>query len=208
MLNRRQLRIKILQSLYAFFQSDNQNYLSGEKELLHSISRMYDMYIYFLLIFSELKHYSEIKLVEAKQKHLVTESDLNPNRNFIDNKLIKKLIDNRSLKTISDKLKINWIGDVDQDIIKKLYNHIITSESYLEILDCEDPDFSNDRSLCINLFKKEICNFNIIHNLLEDKSIYWLDDIDHVCSMVIKTLKSFNKDSSDDDHILPLMERR
>ena len=50
MLNRRQLRIKILQSLYAYFQSNNENYKAGQKELMHSISKMYDMYLYYLLV--------------------------------------------------------------------------------------------------------------------------------------------------------------
>ena len=45
MLNRRHLRIKVLQALYAFSQSKNENAVAGEKELLHSISKMYDMYV-------------------------------------------------------------------------------------------------------------------------------------------------------------------
>ena len=49
MLNRRHLRIKVLQALYAFTQSDNKSLKAGEKELLHSIDKMYDLYILYLL---------------------------------------------------------------------------------------------------------------------------------------------------------------
>ena len=36
---------------------------------------------------------------------------------------------------------------------------------------------------------------NILHHFFDEKSIYWQDDLDHVSSMIIKTLKSFKEDS-------------
>jgi N utilization substance protein B len=68
----------------------------------------------------------------------------------------------------------------------------------------ENRDFDADKTACISLFKKEICNFGLIHHFFEENSIYWVDDIDHVCSMVIKTLKSLNKDGENQKIILPL----
>ena len=49
MLNRRHLRIKVLQILYAFFQSEEKDALKAEKELFKSIDKMYELYLYFLL---------------------------------------------------------------------------------------------------------------------------------------------------------------
>jgi N utilization substance protein B len=46
MLNRRHLRIKVLQVLYAYFQSNENDFKVVEKELMNSIERIYDIYLY------------------------------------------------------------------------------------------------------------------------------------------------------------------
>ena len=68
MLNRRHLRIKVLQALYAYFQSKEDNFRRTENELMQAIERIYDLYIYFLLTFSEVKTISENRMEEKKKK--------------------------------------------------------------------------------------------------------------------------------------------
>ena len=204
MLNRRQLRIKILQSLYAYFQSDNENYNAGLKELMHSISKMYDMYIYYLLVYKELAKYAASKIEEKKNRKYSKIQDEELNRNFADNPFLAVLSNNPSLLNQSDRLSISWQGDVEQDIIKKLFNALTETETYKEIMELNTNDFDQHKSLCIQLFKKEICNFHLIHNYFEENSIYWTDDIDHICSMVIKTMKSIDASNDYDFEVLPL----
>ena len=67
MISRRFLRIKIFQALYAFFQSEERNLRKSESELFLSIERMYDLYLFLLLIGDELVHLSNLKIEEAKQ---------------------------------------------------------------------------------------------------------------------------------------------
>ena len=55
MLSRRILRTKVLQALYAFFQSEDEKIDVAEKNLLKSIDSLYDLYIYQLSIILELK---------------------------------------------------------------------------------------------------------------------------------------------------------
>ena len=64
MINRRHLRIKVLQSLYAYFLGEETNYKKAETELIHSIERIYDLYLYLLLSFEELKTIHENKINE------------------------------------------------------------------------------------------------------------------------------------------------
>ncbi len=202
MLNRRHLRIKILQAFYAYYQSDNKSYPAGEKELSHSINKMYDMYLYLLLIFSELKRHASIKIEEAKRsKHLENNLEL-LNSNFIKNQLILSLEESSNLKTISKESKISWVGDVEQDLIKKIYKSISKSEIFKEILADDNQDFKTNKLHICNLFKNEICNHELLHHFFEEKSIYWHDDLDHIASMVIKTLKSVDFDQY--GSILPL----
>ena len=202
MLNRRHLRIKILQSFYAYYQSDNQSYPAGEKELSHSINKMYDMYLYLLLIFSELKRHASIKIEETKRsKFLENNTDL-LNLNFVNNKLILALEESTQLKSIAKDSKISWIGDVEQDLIKKIYKSIVESDIFKEILADNNQDFKSNKLQLCNLFKNEVCNHDLLHHFFEEKSIYWHDDLDHIASMVIKTFKSIEFEQ--DDFVLSL----
>ena len=67
MLNRRHIRIKVLQAFYAFSQSNNDDLVSGENELMHSMKKIYDLYIYLIQIYIPLKRLANIKIEEAKR---------------------------------------------------------------------------------------------------------------------------------------------
>ncbi|NBR16006.1 MAG: transcription antitermination factor NusB, partial [Crocinitomicaceae bacterium] len=67
MLNRRHLRIKVLQILYAFFQSGEVDVLKAQNELLLSVERMYDLYLYLLLTLPEVKSAAATKIEERKR---------------------------------------------------------------------------------------------------------------------------------------------
>ena len=190
MLNRRHLRIKILQAFYAYYQSDNQSYPAGEKELHHSINKMYDMYLYLLLIFSELKRHASIKIEETKRSKFLVNNDELLNLNFVNNQFILALEDSSQLKTISKESKISWVGDVEQDLIKKIYKSISQTEIFSEILSDTNQDFKNHKTQISKLFKNEVCNHELLHHFFEEKSIYLYDDLEYIASMVIKTFKS------------------
>jgi N utilization substance protein B len=202
MLNRRHLRIKVLQALYAFFQADEDNLVRSEKELMAAVEKMYDLYIYLFLSFSELKRVAENSIEEKKKKIRPTEDDLNPNRKFVDNQIIELLESYAPLRALSENRKVNWVGDEQQEIFRKMFLHIKESETYFEHMNNGMNGFESDKAFIIDLFKVEIANFPLLYNFFEEKSIHWLDDIDLACSMVIKTIKAF--DEGEAISILPL----
>ncbi len=205
MLNRRHLRIKVLQALYAYFQSNEENYGRAEKELLRSVERMQELYVYFLLTFSEIKHFAENRIEENKKKILPSEEDLQPNTKFIDNALIAQIDASNELRLLSENLKVNWIGDANQEMFRKIFIQIKESETYFEHMNNGISGYEEDRAFIIELFKNEIANSELLYHYFEEKSIHWMDDIDLVCSMVLKTLKSFNEGEEID--LLPLYKK-
>ena len=89
MLNRRHLRIKVLQMLYAFFNDTESNDVKqAEEKLLSSVNRIYDLYAYLLLSFPLLKKIAENKQDERKNKLRPSKDDLYPNLKFVENRLI------------------------------------------------------------------------------------------------------------------------
>ena len=193
MLNRRHIRIKVLQVFYAFSQSNNDDLTKGIKEFNYSIKKTYDLYIYLIQIFIPLRRHARIKIEESKRSFLEKESR-SFSESFINNKVIHQIESSKTLNKVVSDLKINWLGDVENDLTKKLFKAVYNTESYNEILNSTDESFENQKYGLIKLFKEEICNYNLLHHFFDEKSIYWQDDLDHVSSMIIKTLKSIKED--------------
>ncbi len=202
MLSRRQLRSKCLQALYAYFQSDNTNIAIGEKELLHSIEKVYDLYLYQLSLLIEVVDYSDLKLQEAKQKRLPTADDLKPNTKFVDNQLLGKLKLNRQFQQALAKNKISWSNE--QEYVRNLFLEIKKTPEYDTYMNSGENSFEEDKNFIIKTFKNHIAESELVDQFFEEKSIYWSDDIELIDSMVIKTLKSFTESSDEFHPILKL----
>jgi N utilization substance protein B len=202
MLNRRHLRVKVLQALYAHYQSGNEDILKAEKGLFKAIEQMYDLYLSLLLTFSEVKNKAEFRIEENKKKMLPTDEDKDPNMKLVHNRIIRMLEEQPTLRSEAENRKINWIGDVEQEMFRKMFFEIRESETYFEYMNNGEDSFDDDKSFMIQLFKEEIANFPGLYDYYEEKSIDWMDDIDLMCSMVIKTIKAFKEEG--ESKILPL----
>ncbi|MEC7998451.1 MAG: transcription antitermination factor NusB [Bacteroidota bacterium] len=202
MLNRRHIRIKVLQAFYAFFQSNNEDVLKGEKELFHSIEKIYDLYVFILMLFPSLKRQALIQIEEAKRSEYLRQDIDILKTGFIDNQLVDIIEQSKVLQKISKDRKINWEGDVENDLTKKIFKEVYQTDNYKNLLQSESNSFNDDKNALVQLYKKEICNLEKLHHFFDEKSIYWQDDLDHVSSMILKTLKSITEDQ--ELEILPL----
>ncbi len=187
MLSRRHLRVKVLQALYAYFQSEKNDLLAGEKELNLSIEKVYDLYISQLLILPELTHIASIQIEERKNKKLPTKEDLNPNYKFVNNLLIKKIAEDKTLAAKANQRKINWTGE--KELIRKLFAKIQKSDIYKAYMNNTQNSFAEDVEFTVQIFKKFIAEDDLLLHYYEERSIYWLDDFELVNSMLIKSLK-------------------
>jgi N utilization substance protein B len=102
MLNRRHLRIKVLQALYAYYQSNEESFHKTEKDLLEAVEKIYDLYIYLILTFGELKAHAERRIEDNKSKIRPSEDELNPNLKFVNNSIIQLLDEHKELRVISN----------------------------------------------------------------------------------------------------------
>jgi transcription antitermination protein NusB len=201
MLSRRLLRVKVLQALYAHFVSENDRIDTGERQLLVSIEKLFDLFIYQFSLLIEIVDFARLRMEEAKTKHLPTPEELNPNTRFTDNRFIAQLTKNRDFRQQVDLLKINW--SEEDDLIRKLNNQIRESEDYAKFLDQEDS-YEADKDLLIKIFPNIICQSEVLKSLYEEKCIYWADDFDTITVMVQKTIKEI-PEGWDEFQLLPRM---
>ena len=195
MISRRLLRIKALLALYAYNRREDENLARAETELMFSIEKTYDLYHYLLLLVLEVADVAEEKIDQALQKRMPTESDLNPQKWFVDNKVIAQLRINLSFKSYVATKKLTWANY--SHIPRLLYNKMITWEVYGEYMKSEDHSYVADRKFIIKLITDLFSNSEDLLSNLEEQSIYWNDDMEYIAAMVEKTLKKFKSDSGE-----------
>jgi N utilization substance protein B len=204
MISRRIIRTKVLQVLYAYYSSEEKSINNTEKELLFCIQKAYDLYHYLFALVIEIADYAENRIEIKKNKHQPSYDDLNPNTKFITNLVIGQLRNNRQLNAYIDQKKLSWKDN--PELIKELYLLMTDSEMYEAYMTDPVRSYHDDRKFIEKLFNKIILLSEDLYVVLEEKSIYWNDDVDFVISMIVKTLKRFNELSDADQKLMPMFK--
>ncbi len=190
MLNRRQLRIKVLHALYAYFQEEERDLPQAERQLFFSIEKFYELYVILLSMMQRVHFLRKEKMDLQTKRILATEADKNPNRRFVDNPILIELESNAALAEKEQKYSIQWDED-RMDLIRDIHVKMLTNPSYIAYMEKEVGTIEEDVKVISDVFKKCVANNELVQHYLDEMSIFWADDLDLACSMVLKTLKSW-----------------
>jgi N utilization substance protein B len=193
MLNRRQLRVKVLQTLYAYHLSENKVVKSFETKLLDSIDDVFEMYIWLLTLLTEVSEYVLVDAEERANKHLPTETDLNTNLKLNTNKFIVALKQNPEFLLNVKKYKASW--SFDPEIVKTIYTELKSSSQYADYLALEDESMRAEKDIIKYIFKKVILVIPSVEQAFEERFINWQVDRPVLEAMVAKTFSNFQSEN-------------
>ena len=191
MLNRRILRIKAFKVLYSSVLADNMTLAHAESQLDASCEAARDLYIYMLGIVSPLTEVARQRIESAKAKFNPTEEEKNPNMKFADNALAKLLDADPDFQKIFNKKKFSW---QQYDLfLKKVMTSVAGKQYYADYMASPVTGLAEDCKLFTRIFEEEFVDSEELEKILEDKAIYWNDDLGYSLTWCCKTLKSFAK---------------
>ena len=194
MLNRRILRLKAFKVLYGSVLSDNMSLNQAQSQLDLSCEATRDLYVYMLGIVSPLTKLAQERLDAAKAKFNPTEEELNPNTKFADNALAKLLDADVDFQKVFNKKKFSW---AQYDLfLKKVLTSIQSKEYYAEYMASSKSSLAEDCKLFTRIFEEEFVDSLELEQILEDKSLYWSDDLAYSLTWCCKTFKNFAKGES------------
>ncbi|MGG6232205.1 transcription antitermination factor NusB [Tenacibaculum sp. SDUM215027] len=198
MINRRHIRVKVMQSAYAMQQSHSDDLVKEGKFLKHSIQKMYDLYVLNLQLLVEVQKLARKRMELSKKKILATKEELNPNTKFIDNKLLNLLNESVSLEGYIELNKLNY-WDLDDEYVKILLDELQKSDLYKKYMDTIEDSYNVDKAFVIDFFREIVAPNEKLADYFEDKMISWVDDIPFVNTWI---LKSLNKQKANKPFIL------
>ena len=173
---------------------------NAEKELLFSLSKAYDLYIFLLALIvavtKEARH--RVEVITARVNR---EGGELPSEKFAYNKFAILLEENRQLNDFLEQQKQTWDNDIE--FVRKLLDQIEQTQIFKDFMASDDDSYDAHRELWRRLYKVLVMENADLDALLEEKSLYWNDDKETVDTFVVKTIKRFDPKNAKNQELLP-----
>lgn len=192
MLTRRHIRVKVMQSIYALSQSQSDQVDNELKFINMSIANMHDLHILTLDLFVKLSDLATKQIELSQKKYLATSEDRNPNRKFIQNEIIRHLVENTALKEALEARKLNdW--ELNDEYIRVIFDVMIASDLYKKYMAEAETSYDLDKAFVAKLFAEIIAPNDKLYEYFEDQKLTWLDDIPVINTLILKSIKQAKK---------------
>lgn len=206
MINRTLVRTKVVQTLFAQYSGNDHTALSARKTLLSKFSSTYSLYMMMLSFADELTTYAEEQISENQKRASVLHQTYIANRNFVNNRLAQQIFNNRRIRNYLENENLRW--DVGMSAVEATYKLLINTPFYQEFMALEKPTYEDEKTLWRKIYGSLLLESETLSSALEEMEVAldqegWTIDMDMVITYVIKTLKRFKEDDTDE---LPLLE--
>lgn len=199
----------MMETTFANFFASADHISDALKILEFSLNKSRELYFRLLTLPIALTDLREQEIDSNRHKLLRTAEDINPNMRFVDNEYVKALRYNTEIDFYSKKYGISWLEE-DRDMIAGLLKRIMQSEIYTDYMSFPATTYKSDCEFWKNVYRNIIFSDTDFMEHLEDKSVFWNDDLDIIGTFVIKTLKRYENAGEDvadaENLILPMFK--
>lgn len=157
-------------------------------QLRKSLAMGRELYLRLLALPMDLTFLRAQKIDNARHKYILTDEDINPNMRFVENQLVETLRNDGRVADEMAKANVSWLPD-DRQLLEVLLKEIMDSDLYKEYMEFPVTDFNTDCEFWRNVMKHIILPSEAFLGYLEDKSVFWNDDLEIIGTFVLKTLK-------------------
>ena len=189
MINRRHIRLKVMQYLYSFQYIENEDTKVHKKYFNDCFSSVNSLFITYVSLIIELQKKSQKQLNISKKSISGIQNKRYLSKKFSQNLLIKNWANDCIIsEQIANKNNVNW--DINFKLVDNLYNEIIASEIYDKYIFTENSSFEIDKKFVSNIFSEILIQNDKFYDFIQDTNIFWSDDFPFVNSLIMKSIKN------------------
>ena len=187
MISRRNIRVKVMQTLYSM------DRVSGEMKpgepqniLSKKIDQSSQLFTYLIYFITEVARYAEKDALKKASKHLPTADDLTINTKISGNELLWKILEEPSFKASVADAKLNSM--LDTELVRKIYQSLVETPEYKEYIEEQARDKKTEKKMLDFIFcNLMLPNENFIAHI-EELFINWDDDGEMMQTLVLNYL--------------------
>lgn len=190
MLNRRFLRIKTFQALYAWNKDKDSNKTLYESNLFKSLDKTYELYIFLLSFAIEFSFFINKELEAQHTKHIPKSDLINLLKVFDKNLAMKELAGSPRLDAEIKALKIKWNGNTI--FFRNIFNELKESEIFSKF---NSANIEDDKAILIAIYEQLVAQSDLFNSFVEERYIAWEDDMTLTVLTLQKTIANIKTDS-------------
>jgi transcription antitermination protein NusB len=188
MISRRNIRVKVMQTLYTI------DSMSGEVKpgepliiLNKKLEQSRQLFTYLIYFITEVARYSETDARQKASKNLPSAADLSVNTKIAGNEVLWKILEQPGFTAAVAEFKLNHI--VDTELLKKIYLQLVASPEYKEYIEIQARDKKAEKEILEFIFSTLLLPNEDFINHLEENFIHWDDDGEMMEQLVLSFLQ-------------------
>jgi len=186
MISRRNIRVKVMQTLYVLETQENQPVINEAIKLLQKqFDLSTELFVFLVHTVTEVARYAETDSRVRASKHLPTEEDRNVNTKLAGNELLWTLLELPSYKTALTQYKPQLKSP--SDLTKRLYNDLAETIEYKKYIGQAGREKKSEREILEHIFNEVILPSELFQAQIEELFNNWDDDVD----MMHQLMQSF-----------------
>src|SRR5689334_14338088 len=152
MISRRNIRVKVMQTIYTLSTLDHQ-VKPGEpvKFLQRHFDQSKDLILYLTYFITEVAGYAEKDAYQRRTKHLPTPEDLNVNTKIAGNELLWKIKEDPSFRQEVERSKPEH--RIDKDLVRKIYQQLTESAEYKQYISSNERNGKSEKEILDFIFR-------------------------------------------------------
>jgi N utilization substance protein B len=190
-------------SFYYTQLSKDRTYLG--KLMVADVERIYDRYLWLLMLQVELSEYVQREEEERKQRLLKPQPAASRELKLLHNQAVDLLRRSADLEKEVVRRGIGWGSDADREFIRKIYRDVIKADATYQVYQqLATADFEEDKKILLHIIKNILFKHDLATSYFGEIDINWSENAEILRGMLTKTVKSLEKDNPQSVQLLEL----
>jgi len=187
MISRRNIRVKVMQTLYTIDSVSGETRPGEPEEILSKkIELSGELFTYLLYFITEVARFAEKDAIQKASKHLPSAYDLSINTKIAGNELLWKILEDESFNTAVKNGRLSQIIDID--LLKKIYTDLVHAPEYAEYIELQSRDKKSEKKMLDFILTGLMLPNEHFISHIEENFINWDDDAEMMHSLVLNYL--------------------
>ncbi|MFI5185662.1 MAG: transcription antitermination factor NusB [Chitinophagales bacterium] len=188
MINRRNIRVKVMQTLYTITTLENEIKPGDAVQILQKhFDQTRQLFIYLIYFLSEVAHFAKLDAHTRASKHLPSYEDLHVNTKLAGNEVLSKINADPSFKEFVNKDKPESL--LDKELVKKIYHELADSKEHKTYISHANREKKEEREILEFILEKLLLGKEIFLSHIEENFSNWDDDGEMVIQLLVNYLQ-------------------
>jgi N utilization substance protein B len=187
MISRRNIRVKVMQTLYTLEAQEAPANPGEPARILHKhFDQSRQLLTYLIYCITEIARYAETDSRLRASKHLPSDSDLHVNTKLAGNEQLWKILEDPSWRSAAtaDKPQLQD----NKELIRRLYQDLAATEEYGNYTAALSRERKTEKEIIIYIFSTVLLPSEALLTHIEELFSNWDDDGEMICQIVMSYL--------------------